>query len=115
MALMPKWDKPQIKTNHNIFIESANFVIDLFKSFTSCCFNRNQEVVMSNVKKMMVNDNTIRSILLFYENNSAQIEILKDGEMQEYWFPRLPYCSFRHTDTKDEFLFNVNRTNPKTK
>lgn len=71
--------------------------------------------MFGDIKKIQNSDNSIRSILLFYENHSAQIEILKDGELQEIWFPRLPYCSFRNSDAKDEFLENVNRTNAKTK
>lgn len=67
------------------------------------------------MKKIQNSDSSIRSILSFYENNSAQIEILNNGELQEFYFPRLPYCAFRNSDAKDEFTENVNRTNAKTK
>jgi hypothetical protein len=60
-------------------------------------------------------DSNIRSILNFYENNSARIEIFKDGELYEFWFPRLPYCVFRTNEAKEAFKENVNRTNSKTK
>jgi hypothetical protein len=54
-------------------------------------------------------------IIDFIENQSACIDILKDNEIHEYFFPRLPYCVFRFSSTKDEFLATVNRTNSKTK
>ena len=63
---------------------------------------------------MVENDAVIRSILNFYENRSAQIEILKDNKLQEFWFPRLPFCTFQNSDVKDEFKENVNRTDAKT-
>ena len=64
---------------------------------------------------MVENDAVIRSILNFYENRSAQIEILKDNKLQEFWFPRLPFCTFQNSDVKDEFKESVNRTDAKTK
>ena len=115
MKLMPKWDKPQIKINHNILVESVSFIADIFYALTHWCRKSAQDVVFGDIKKIQNSDHSIRSILLFYENHSAQIEILKGGELQEIWFPRLPYCSFRNSDAKDEFLENVNRTNAKTK
>ena len=63
----------------------------------------------------MENDAVIRNILNFYENRSAQIEILKDNKLQEFWFPRLPFCTFQNNDVKDEFKETVNRTDAKTK
>jgi inositol 1,4,5-triphosphate receptor type 1/inositol 1,4,5-triphosphate receptor type 3 len=115
LKLLPKWDKPQIQTTHNILLETFHFFRDVFRALTACCFRRSQEVNFNDIKKMSQNDHVVRNVLNFYENNSAQIEILKNGDLQEFWFPRMPYCVFKSNDVKDEFIENVNRTNAKTK
>jgi hypothetical protein len=113
--LLPKWNKPQIQVKHNIVIESLKFVRDVFTALTYRCRRRTVDVVLDNVTKMANSDVVIRRILNFLENNSGQIEILKNGKLQELWFPRLPYCVFSNNDVKNEFLDNVNITNAKTK
>lgn len=113
--MLPKWDKPQIRTSSNVFFETINFFIDLFRALMACFCGNSENIVYSDIKKMSQSDFVIRGILNFYENHSAQIEILKDNKLQEFWFPRLPFCVFNNNDVKDEFTEHVNRTDSKTK
>ena len=61
------------------------------------------------------NDVLIKSILKFFADHCAQVEVLKDELLQTQYFPILPYCKFSSEEPKERFLEKVNRTNSKTK
>ena len=115
VKLLPKWDKPQIKTQSNFVFETIFYFIDISKAMLSYCRTSTEKISFNQIKKLSEDDNLIRATLNFFENQSAQIEIYKEGKLQKFWFPRLPYCVFQNSDVKDEFLANVNRTDSKTK
>ena len=91
IKLLPKWDKPQTKVNHNVIPETFRFFRDITRLFFSICNKKSKKFSNDNIESSSENDSHIKSILNFYENRSAQIEVLMDGDLQEFYFPRLPF------------------------
>ena len=91
IKLLPKWDKPQTKVNHNVIAETFRFFRDIIRFFFSLCRKKTKKFNNENVESASENDSNIKNILNFYENRSAQIEVLMDGDLQEFYFPRLPF------------------------
>ena len=80
-----------------------------------------QSMVLSPFMRLMAIksqlDLTSDELIEFYAKNSSKVEVInKDGELQYFYFPKLPHHSLdRSSDLIKTFIDRVNRTNSQTK
>ena len=70
---------------------------------------------MKDVMKMQSKDKEIRKIMKFYARWTSKVEIVHNGQLQTYYFPRYPHCKFIETEAKDDFNNIVDRSTARTK
>jgi hypothetical protein len=113
LHLIPQKETSLATISKSVFGTIWNFFLDIYSIFTSYCnrlhFNH------CSIEQMKNNDRIIQATLSFFSDHYSHIDILKSGELIPYYFPILPYCSFKSESQKDKFLGQVNRTNAKTK
>ena len=54
-------------------------------------------------------------IIKFYAKYSSSVEIVSNGKLQTFYFPRYPHCEFMDSEAKDTFNNEVNRSTARTK
>ena len=82
ISLLPPIESLKMKVNHNIFIETINFIRDVFVlifSYMFCCFCRSKWVNHKKIMKIKDNTKKIRWAIMFYAMNSTMLEIQKEG------------------------------------
>ena len=51
----------------------------------------------------------------FYAKYSSRVEIVSNGKLQTFYFPRYPHCKFMDSEAKDTFNTEVDRTTARSK
>lgn len=56
-----------------------------------------------------------KKAISFFRENTCSIDIIRDNNLYQIYFPKLPYCKQLPKDVKSEFHNDVDRTSSKTK
>ncbi|EGR27785.1 MIR domain protein, partial [Ichthyophthirius multifiliis] len=67
------------------------------------------------IKKEKEKKKELHEALSFFHQKTCQIEIIRDGELQTIFFPKLPLCFTLSDEVKDHFNNKVNRSSSKAK
>ncbi|KRW98864.1 MIR motif [Pseudocohnilembus persalinus] len=87
----------------------------LEKSLKSPDKQTQEQKKILNKKKMEEKKKMLKSTLKFFYKNTAHIDIVRDDQLEQIFFIKLPYTLFMPKEKKTEFNNNVSRTNLKSK
>ena len=57
----------------------------------------------------------VEAAVNFFRSNSDRIEILKNGRLERFEFPKLPSSRFLSQENRESFYENLDRSSAKTK
>lgn len=115
VKLIPEKTKLYTTVNKNLVFEAIDLLKDIGKISTACCKQKPDQINTHKIHSNVISDDRIKYFISFYSNNYSSVDILYEGELIPYMFPKLPYCKLRSGEEKDKFLNNVDITNAKTK
>ena len=61
----------------------------------------------SSLEKFVGKPNSLLDALLFFKNNSGQIDVLINGSIEQVYFPYMPYCTYLSEEEKRDFYNNL--------
>ena len=73
------------------------------------------KIEKENLQEISHNFASIQNAMLFFKENSLNIEIVKDGEVLRVFCPKLPFFKHLTEDILKEFQTEANRTSIQTK
>ncbi|EGR33562.1 MIR domain protein [Ichthyophthirius multifiliis] len=78
---------------------------------------QDKKLLIKNVQKIIIFKYLykLKQALQFFKQKTCQIEIIRDGELQTIYFPKLPLCFTLADEVKDDFNNQVDRSSTKAK